>query len=305
MTNHYFADKVAIVTGGASGIGLAISEELARRGAVVTVADVDEAAAAEAAARIVEAGGRGQSAVLDVAEIGSLEALVDSVVQDHSRLDLMVNNAGIGWTGELYQMDSAHARRIVDINLNGVVYGSLAAYSVMHREGSGHIVNTGSFFSGLVPVPGLSVYSATKHGIVGFSLAMRQEARSSGVGVSVVCPSFVPSNIDQSSERVLDGAARDVERSAVSNEAKSLASAVLKGVERNRALIIRPHAIRPFWWLYRLSPRLVFALQYPIVARMLGRADESRFAISDIAPLRWILRLLVRRRGKSDGGQTQ
>jgi len=295
-----FASKVAIVTGGASGIGRALCEELARRQAIVIVADLDGAEASRLARALVDAGGSASAVAVDVASVESVEELVRGALVAHGRIDLMFNNAGIGWNGDFQEMALAHADRIVSINLRGVLYGASAVYPHMVKQRAGHIINTSSFFSGLIPVPGMSVYSATKHAIVGFSLALREEARMFGVNVSVVCPSFIRSNIDANSARILRGAAEPpaAPKGQHTLDATKLARAVLKGVSRKKAVIIMPAWVRLFWWLNRASPWLFSVLQYSVIMRRMRRKKRSRAGSILLSPARWLFRLLMGGGGK-------
>ena len=290
------AGKVAVVSGGASGIGRALCEELARQQAVVVVADLNAEAAGRVAGALAEAGGRAAAAGVDVSREESVRALVQDTLARHGRIDLMFNNAGIGWAGDFQEMGAADADRVVAINLNGVLYGTAAVYPVMAKQGGGHIVNTASFFSGLIPVPRLAVYSATKHAIVGLSLSLREEARALGVKVSVVCPSFIRTNIDANSTAILHGrsgpAAGPVESTP---EAAALARAILDGVARNRAVIVMPSFIRTVWWLYRIAPGIYSAWHYRVYLRGGRRKRPSRALAVGLLPARWLFRVLLAR----------
>jgi NAD(P)-dependent dehydrogenase (short-subunit alcohol dehydrogenase family) len=182
-----FEPKVSIVTGAASGIGRAIAAELVARGSRVVVADLDADGAARTAA---ELGPLATAATLDVADAGAVTALVREVADEHGRLDVMVNNAGVAIGGLLEELDERHWAKALDVNLRGVIHGVTAAYEVMRAQGSGHILNTASL-AGLIPAPAMLPYTTTKHAVVGLSTALRAEAASQGVQVSVLCPGFV------------------------------------------------------------------------------------------------------------------
>jgi NAD(P)-dependent dehydrogenase (short-subunit alcohol dehydrogenase family) len=177
-----FEGKLAIVTGGASGLGRAFCEELGRHRAVVVVADINGEAAQAVASGIVKSGGWAEAAQLDVAHADESEKLVHDATSKHSRLDYMFNNAAIGVVGELHDAVPEHWQRIVDVNLLGAIYGTMAAYSVMLRQGSGHIVNIASV-TGLIPTSILTHYSTTKWGVIGFTTSLRSEAASLGARV--------------------------------------------------------------------------------------------------------------------------
>ena len=252
-----FQDKVAMVTGGASGIGRALCEELARRSAVVIVADINGAGAQEVAAAIHALGGRTEAARLDVASAAEVEKAINDTASNHGRLDYLFNNAGIIVLGELRDVTMEHWRRIVEVNLLGVAYGTTAAYGVMARQGFGHIVNTASL-GGLIPSPALSLYAATKYAVVGFSTSLREEAASLGVKVSVVCPGLVRTNIPDRTTYLNVGKEEYLARLPwrwMMDPSKA-AKAILRGVARNRAIIVCPGHVRVLWWCYRLWPPL-------------------------------------------------
>ncbi len=181
-----FAGKVAIVTGGGSGIGAALVRALTARGATVVIADIDEPAAKTVAAEVSAT----TAVAVDVRESGAVADLVAQVAAEHGRLDLIFNNAGIAVGGLVEELTLDHWNRVIDVNLRGVVHGVHAAYPLMLRQGHGHIVNTASL-AGLMPGPSLAPYAAAKHAVVGLSLSLRAEGASRGVRVSAVCPGFI------------------------------------------------------------------------------------------------------------------
>ena len=159
--------RVVLVTGGAAGIGRALCEQLAAQGASVIVADINADVAQTVAAAIRQAGGHAESAHVDVSHAEEVDKLVNRAATTHGRLDCMVNNAAISVVGELRDGNVDDFRRVVDVNLFGVVHGTMAAYRVMVQQGFGHILNVSSV-TGLMPTPLLSAYSTTKVGHRGF-----------------------------------------------------------------------------------------------------------------------------------------
>jgi NAD(P)-dependent dehydrogenase (short-subunit alcohol dehydrogenase family) len=185
-----FQDAVAIVTGGASGIGAALGRELARRGARVILADRQLETASEVAASINGAGGKAEAVELDVRDAIAFDAIVALTIERHGRLDYLFNNAGIAIGGEIREYRLDDWRDVVDVNLMGVVHGVQASYGRMIAQGFGHIVNTASV-AGLLPSPLMGSYTTTKHAVVGLSRALRAEGAHFGVRVSMLCPGVI------------------------------------------------------------------------------------------------------------------
>jgi NAD(P)-dependent dehydrogenase (short-subunit alcohol dehydrogenase family) len=256
-----FAGKVAVVTGAASGIGQALATELVAQGARVVLSDVDGEAVAHAAAALPGAVGR----ALDVVDRDAVHALVDDVVAEHGRIDLVFNNAGISMGGPTHELSGAHWDRIIDVNLKGVVNGVLAAYPRMVEQGHGHIVNTASG-AGLAAPPLVVPYATTKHAVVGLSTGLRPEAALLGVRVSVLCPGSIDTPIldrgpdpdlpPTASAPVTARAYLGVLRQRPTGAAP-FAQAALRQVARNRGIIAVPLQARTLWYLHRLSPAVV------------------------------------------------
>jgi NAD(P)-dependent dehydrogenase (short-subunit alcohol dehydrogenase family) len=271
MAKH-FHNQVAIVTGGASGIGRALCEELAHRGAMAVVADIDGEGARAVASAIAAKGGRATAAPLDVARAEEVERLVDETVRAHGRLDYMFNNAGIGVGGEVRELTLDHWRKCIDINLWGVIHGATAAYAAMLRQGSGHIVNTASA-AGLVGEPGLTPYSVTKSAVVALSTALRAEAEAFGVRVSVVCPGFVDTAIYENAIGVRIDKDEFLAKLPVKLvSAADAARAILRGVERNEAIVVFPFYARLAWWLMRINAGLLAGLHRRTLANLRARS---------------------------------
>jgi len=270
-----FRDRSALITGGASGIGRALGEELARRGALVTLADLDGEAAEEAARDIEErgseAGGKARGVSLDVADAAAFEDLVAELWERHGGLDFLFNNAGIGLTAEVRDMDLAAWERVFDVNLRGVVHGVQAAYPRMVERGKGHVLNT-ACVAGLVPFPLTAAYCATKYAVVGMTTALRAEAAGLGVHVAVICPGPVATSIFDATRYIKVDKEAMLERvSGVLLPPETCARRILRGIERRRGIITVTGWARLTWWLYRLSPRLYDAITSRAWARLRPR----------------------------------
>jgi NAD(P)-dependent dehydrogenase (short-subunit alcohol dehydrogenase family) len=266
-----FDGAVAIVTGGASGIGRALAEALAKRGAEVVVADLQAEVGTEVAAALRALGHRATAAPLDVTDPEAVRALVEATAARCGRLDYLFNNAGIGVAGEICDLQLADWERIIAVNLRGVVHGVQAAYPLMRRQGFGHIVNTASM-QGLLPGPFFASYAATKAAVVSLSRALRAEAAPAGIRVSVLCPGVIRTPLLRGGRfgiyrlPLLDG--REPDRETLAEVSAALfarlwpmdparfARAVLRQLARNRAIVIVPAWWRALWWLERASPAL-------------------------------------------------
>jgi NAD(P)-dependent dehydrogenase (short-subunit alcohol dehydrogenase family) len=261
-----FADKVAVVTGGASGIGRAVGQELLRHGARVVLADLNAEGAAEAA-RAMGNSGAVQGVHLDVTDADAVQRAIDDVVAEHGRLDYLFNNAGIAILGEARHMTLDDWTRLIDVNVRGVVHGVAAAYPLMIRQGFGHIVNTASV-AGLAATPAATGYALTKHAVVGLSTSLRCEAVGFGVKVSVVCPGFINTPIVNNAKMLEVDREEVVARfPAKLHSADDCARAIVKGVASNRAVIVVTTPAKIAWFLYRLAPGLVMRLARAVAER--------------------------------------
>jgi NAD(P)-dependent dehydrogenase (short-subunit alcohol dehydrogenase family) len=229
------AGKVAVVTGAAGGIGHALALECARAGMDLALADIDRARMEQVAAQVIALGRRCIVVPTDVRDADALQALLDRTLAELGSCHVMFNNAGVFNATPLVETSTAQFQRVIDINIGGVVNGSRIFAAHFLRQGEGHVINTASA-AGLFPVPGMSGYSLSKFAVVGFSLQLRWELAAHGVGVTVLCPGAVKTDI-LTREGVgfkLDEAAKMI-KDAPSPE--GLARKALRGVRRNQAMV--------------------------------------------------------------------
>ncbi len=257
----------AIVTGAGSGIGRALAHGLADRGVRVFCTDVDGASAEETARSC-----GGDFSALDVTNASAFGELVARVDRDHG-LAYLFNNAGIAVGGEAQSLGPEDWQRVLDVNLRGTIHGVTAAYPRMLARGRGHILNVASI-AGLVPYPLSVPYTTSKHAVVGLSLALRAEGAARGVRVSVACPGTIDTAIWHRSEVRGFDRQRVIEWLGKPTTAKACANAILRGVEKNRGVIVVGNDARLAWLVQRASPRLGTWLH----TRLVGLARE-RFVV--------------------------
>jgi NAD(P)-dependent dehydrogenase (short-subunit alcohol dehydrogenase family) len=281
-----FAGRIAVVTGGASGIGRALGTELFRLGAHVILADVDGSDAESVAQEQTAASSTGTGSIvgaqLDVRDGAAFRAVIDETIDRHGRLDLLFNNAGISMGGQTHDMDLAHWDRIIDVNIRGVVNGVQAAYPRMLAQGQGHIVNTASG-AGLAPAPLTVAYTTTKYAVVGLSTCLRPEAAAHGVRVSVLCPGPVdtpildggpPADLPPRAEP-MTGRAYLKKLGFSPMPVDQFAQPALRGVARNKAIIVVPQRAKALWYLQRISPALTESVGRFMVRRVLKGIDST------------------------------
>jgi NAD(P)-dependent dehydrogenase (short-subunit alcohol dehydrogenase family) len=252
-----FRDHVVFITGAGSGLGRGMALEIARRGGIVVATDRDGAAADAVAAQIRATGAHAESLTLDVTVATDVTAAVQGAAARHGRLDFMFNNAGIGFAGEVRDSTLDQWQRVLDVNVNGVIHGVLAAYPIMVRQGSGHLVNTASL-AGLTIAPTMAPYATSKYAVVGLGRSLRPEAKGLGVRVTTLCPSFIESAIYENSIRA--GLGESAVRSMLPFPIIPLEEGIallLAGVEQNEELVVVPKLARTLWRTVRWAPWLL------------------------------------------------
>lgn len=200
--------KVAIVTGGGTGIGRATALLLAHEGARVVIADIDEVDASETIEMIKSASGEARFARCDVSNEDEVRALIDGTVKAWGRVDLAFNNAGIeGPQGPIAEMDTAAFKKVLGVNLTGVFHCLKHELRQMKAQGGGAIVNNASIL-GQVGFAGAGAYVAAKHAVLGLTRTAAIEGAANGIRVNAVCPGFIVTPMLERAGLLKDPAAR-------------------------------------------------------------------------------------------------
>jgi NAD(P)-dependent dehydrogenase (short-subunit alcohol dehydrogenase family) len=243
-----FAGKVAVITGGASGIGRGTALAMARRGTDVVIADINDCRLEETRADIATLGRRVLAVHCDVAKDADVECLGEIALSVMGRVDILMNNAGVVLRGALEQIPMADWEWSFGINLLGVVRGIRTFLPHMLEQGSGYIINTGSV-AGLIALTGEGApYVASKFAIVGLSEALALYARPKGIGVSVLCPGSVDTNLCET-ERVVgmtpESALAEAASSAIFHSVlmtpDQVGESVVEAVQQQRFFVLPDH----------------------------------------------------------------
>ena len=270
-----FKGKVAVVTGAGSGIGRSTATLLGKLGAHVYAADLNGAAAIDTATAINNAGGHATGHTLDVTDADALAKFADEVFAESSRVDILHNNAGIGHAGPLEDTPIEDWRRVIEVNLFGVVNGLNAFVPKMiEQSGEAHIVNTASM-AGLMASAGMAPYVTSKFGVVGMSLTLDAELKRHGIRVTALCPGVIDTAIVK--ESTIRGAVQAKHEKLVGFYKKRGASPDVVARDAVTAIlrkqVIKPSPwwqVSPSWWLMRVSPRAYTAVARRMYKSIIG-----------------------------------
>ena len=276
MTTSTFRDKAVIITGASSGIGKAIALRLANQGAWLALAARDAQRLDALAAECIRRGGKAIAVPTDVTDEAQCKALVERAVAEFGRLDMLVNDAGIGATCLLAEMpDLTLFRRVMDVNFYGIVYCTY--YAVNHlKQTQGRIVNISSL-GGKSPLPYNTNYIASKYAVHGFSDSLRMELAKAGVSVTVICPYWVVSEFH---ERLMDkdGTPRGPKGRAIytpkTMTADQCAAITLKAAARRKREVL----MGPGWaavWLRLIAPGLADKITIEMVLKPVARRAKK------------------------------
>lgn len=249
--------RVAVITGGASGIGLATARLLAAEGMKLVLADIEPEPLDKAVAELSDGGARVIGVETDVGELSQVEALADMTYSQFGAAHVLFNNAGVAVFGPVQEMTHADWEWILKVDLWGVIHGvETFLPRIIEQDEGGHIVNTASF-AGLVANQGLSVYCVAKYGVVALSECLARDLRDFDIGSSVLCPMVVATNINQSARNrpsALGGPERDLDVSAEQEEkmrgrvlpVEGVAEKVVRAIRENQLYIVTHEESREF-----------------------------------------------------------
>jgi NAD(P)-dependent dehydrogenase (short-subunit alcohol dehydrogenase family) len=263
----------AVITGAGSGLGRALCLELARHRARVMVSDRDLRSAEETARDVERAGGKALVLPCDVTRPEEVETLAEKAFSQLGGVDLLVNNAGVASGGAVGELPLAEWKRVLDVNLWGVIHGCHSFAPRLRRQGSGHILNIASA-AGLISVGYLGPYNVSKAGVVSLSETLYVELKPAGIGVTVACPTFFRTNIAEASKPYTDpklgnAGFRLVEEARI--EADTVARKCLSAVERGARYALPIADGRWAWRLKRLSPDAFLYATLLVQKRILQR----------------------------------
>lgn len=265
--------NTAVITGSGSGLGRALALEAAARGASVVVSDLHRERIDETVALIEAAGGTAIGMPCDVRQPDEVDALLAAGLEAFGTVDLWVNNAGVAVSGKLEDTLVADWRWIIDINLMGVVHGCQTAVRHFRAQDKGHVLNVASA-AGLVSGPGMAPYNATKAAVVALTESLYAELQGSGVGTTVLCPTFFETNLRdtaraadpkllQLAEKLMKGAKVD---------AGWVAAKAISACERSHLYAVPMTDGKMMWWAKRVAPQWSSDVMRFVATKVIARA---------------------------------
>lgn len=260
------------ITGGASGLGRALAENYARRGARVAIGDVNPTRGAETLAALQALGATAHYLHCDVTREEDLQAAADWLLAQWGGVDIVYNNAGVADAGAIDELPLSEWQRMIDINLLGVVRGCKVFAPIMKRQENGALVNTASM-AGLIHPPMMAAYNASKAAVVALSETLRSELEADGVRVSVICPAFFRTNLAESvrsqNAHMAQLTKKLVNKARVS--AEEVAAKVVEAVARGDFHILTHPRERRIWLYKRFVP-------FPMYMRSMRKHAQALMA---------------------------
>ena len=272
----HWKSGTAIVTGAASGLGRAITLDLAAAGWRICLADLDAERLATVKADVEHCGGNGIPTTLDVRDPAAWRAVHDRLRSDWPALDLLVNCAGVGATGEVGQLPESQWRRVLDTNLLGTALGCETFLPWLREHASrSHLVNVASI-AGILAPPSMAAYSASKAGVIALSEAIAAECGRRRPGVTVVCPGFFRSGLLDTWHFSAGLESREARRRMDASRwtSERVAARVIHAIDRDRRYVVVGRTARSLWRLKRLAPRATTSLIATIYQRIANSPSD-------------------------------
>lgn len=271
-----FKTKTVVITGAGSGLGRGFALDFARRGWNVAISDINMAGAGETK-RLMNGKGRGLIVKCDVTKHEDVKALADAVISEWGSVDIIINNAGVPVAGVMEHVSLEDWRFEIDIMLMSVIYGCRVFIPIFKKQGRGHIVNVASA-AGIVSLPEMAPYNATKAGVISLSETLRSELKASNIGVTVVCPTFFKTNLMEHA-RFSDVHTKNLAQAYFDKlsfgSVASVERATLKAIKKNKLYVFPQLDSKFHWFMKRMLPNTFynfhgFIFKQGILDRLLG-----------------------------------
>ncbi len=245
----------AVITGAASGLGKAIATLYANKGWNVIVVDIQQELGEHVVSELKAMGNSAEFIYCDIGKKDNFEALYTQLSVNYESIELLVNNAGVASAGTLESTTEQEWQRLINLDLMSVIYGTQALLPLLKKSSKAHIVSTASY-AGLALMPGMMTYNVAKAGVIAFSETLHGEMALYGIGVSVLCPAFFPTNLIDSMESASSKTKGFIEKQMTSSgiTADDVANDLYQAVENNQFMIISHKEARKQYRLKRFFP---------------------------------------------------
>jgi short-subunit dehydrogenase len=279
MKKRDLHENKVVITGAASGIGRALATALAKERCDILLADINEEGLRRTLELVKQAGGSGEVFFCDVSRLDDVMKMADHCFDTWGKVDILINNAGVVSVGFMGDIPIKDWEWIVSINFWGVVYGCHAFVPRMKKQGSGHIVNVSSA-AGILSSAEMAPYNATKAAVISISETLKSELAPCNIGVTVICPTFVKTNL-MDTMRFTDEFQKMCSVSSIDNARttpEKVAALVVKAVQKNKMYVLPQPAAKILWISKRISPATYFGFLAFLMRKGWGRELMLRIA---------------------------